>query len=564
MATYKELYDYYAQNVDQQGVNTAAWNDRFNQWTTDLSNALGTPPGDWNAIPVGELGNFVYEGGDTAGTPGTPAQDLPLEQGLLQAVLPGLQADVAADAGRRTLADQLAGQATQATQTAVTALSPEANAARLSAELAQADETGKRVSESAATSASDQLRALQESIASMQGNLSGDLATKATALQQQIATLNSNLDTLDASQKSTLATQIAANQKDLEDSITAQRTSLGTQIAALRGAADAQSQARSAALQKEVDALTAAQAPLAQARIDSANALATAVNQGLQATNDQLTATRAKQGYLGDSTFDNAALARAAIGAHQQAAQALGGARELNAGDLATIGTHGATEGRSIADELAGNLAGITAQEATGNKSLADLLAADTRTIQDTSAAGNAGISGQTATGKLNVGNAGAAQQFQDQVFGADQKRALADQLAGTTASIGGTVATQQQAARDAATLARQNYFDNAYTRGLSGTLAIPGLTTSLTGNLASLDNYANSGLGRVQDALNWWQTAPTQAPIAQYVATQADNSGNQIGSLGSSLVGAATKIGNANNWWQTPKTTTSPVSNVF
>lgn len=500
-----------------------------------------------------------------AGTEAAPVTTtMPLEQDLLNTALPGLLSDVEGDAARRALAAQLAGQATGATQQAISALSPEENAARLLAEYAQADATGGRIAESAATSAADQLKALQASIAAMQGNLTGDLAARAAALQQQIATLTANLDTLDASQKATLATQIAANQQNLEQQITAQRTALTEQMNALRGAADAQSQARAAALQQEVDALTAAQAPLAKARLDSAGALATAVNQGLQSTADQLTATRAKQGYLGSSSFDDAALARASIDARQKAAQAMGGARELNAQDLASIGVHGATEGRSIADQLAAARAGIATEEAGGARTLADLLATGTRTIGDTGAAGIAGISGQTATGKFNVGNAGAGQTFQDQVFGADQQRELADALARGSGTIGTTLATQQQAARDAATGARQNYFDNAYTRGLAGLMAIPGLTSGLTGNLTSLENYGTSGLGRAQQALNWW-AAPATAPTTQATAVQADNSGNQISTLGSGLLSSAISLGNSKNWWQTPTTnkTTGGISDT-
>lgn len=526
--------------------------DQFNQLVA-AANA-----GDQNAIA--QLTAAGYEqSSDTA--------QLPIEQGLLQQALPSLIGDIEADAGRRDLVAGLTSDATGAYQNAIDSFSPEANAARLAEEYAQADATGTRISDSASTAAAEQLAALQASIAAMQENLTGELATRAQALADQIASLTANLDTLDASQKATLAQQIAANQQNLEQSITAQRTALSDEITALRGAADAQSQARAAALQQEVDALTSAQAPMAKARLDSANALATAVNMGLQSTTDAMTAQRAKQGYLGSSSFDQANLARAAIMARQQAAGALGGAREQNASDIRDINVHGATQGRSIADELAGNLASISGREATGGRSLADLLATGTRDIGDTSAAGIAGISGQTATGKFNVGNTGATQTFQDQTFGATQKRALADALASGGAGIASNLATQQQGARDATTNARQSYFDNAYTRGQAGNLAIPGLTSSLVGNLTALDNYGQSGLGRSLGTLNWW-SAPGTAPTANYNAVQADNSGNQVSALGSSLLGTAIGVGNANNWWATPKTSnptgyTTPGGNV-
>ncbi len=341
---------------------------------------------------------------------------------------------------------------------------------------------------------------------------------------------------------------------------------------------------------------------MAQSRLDSANALTTAVNLGLQTTNDQLTANQAKQGYLGGSSFDQAALARAAIGARQQGAQALGNAREANAADLLAIKTHGATQGRSLADELANNLAGIsgqgandtrsiadqlaanqagvgtlgatgeagianndanaklaiTTQGANDTRSLADLLAGGTRSIADTGAAGNAAISGATNTGLFNVNNTGAGQTYQDQVFGADQQKALADALAKGGGQIGSTLATQQQGARDSTTQALQGYFDNAFARGQAGILARPGLASQLTGTLTGLENYGTTGLNRTLGALNWWGNNTT-APTAGALAVSPDTSGNGIASLGANLLGSALKVGSSQNWWQTP-TTTTPV----
>lgn len=103
MASYPELYDYYSKNIaDPNAPKDNAWNDAFNQWTVDLGSALGLEPGNWDAIPVSELGNFSYEGGDTAGTPDT---QVPLEQGILQQALPGLLADIAKDIDRQSAAD---------------------------------------------------------------------------------------------------------------------------------------------------------------------------------------------------------------------------------------------------------------------------------------------------------------------------------------------------------------------------------------------------------------------------------------------------------------------------
>ena len=573
-----------------RNVGTPQQNDEFNNWVNQVAGAAGVgrledipidifsridpanpapqaaSPNDLTPDQVAQLGAAADAGDAAARARLTAAgyenipdtQPLPIEQGILQQALPGLLADQGRDVGRQALVDTLTRQSTADYNQAHQALSPEANAARLAAELAQADTTSGAISASAAQAAQQQLAALQQSIGSMQQNLSGDLAAKAAALQQQIASLTQNIGTYDATQKAALAEQIASTQKNLEDSITAQRNSLATQMASLRGAVDANSVARKAALQTEIDGLTKAQAPMAQARLDSANALSTAVNLGLQSTNDQLTATRAKQGYLGSSSFDQGNLARAAIGARQQGAQVMGTAREANAGDIRAIDTRNATEGRNIANDYANQIMGLTGQEATGTKSLADLLAQGTQGIRDTGAAGTASIKANTGANLLNVGNAGATQQYQDQTMGSTQLRALLDSLAQGTAGIAGNQATQQQAARDSGTVAKQGYFDNSYTRGLGGTLALPTLANNFASTLTNLGNYGNSGLNRTLSALNWWSTPTGTAPTPQYNAAPADTSGNAIGSLGAGLLGAAANVGAANNWWQTPKKSTT------
>lgn len=501
--------------------------------------------GDQNALQI--LDGLGYENA-------SPTENLPIEQGLLNAALPGLLQDVEGDAARRQMVDTLSGTSVADYNAARQALSPEANAARLAAELAQADQTTGAISASSATAATEQLQALQTSVAAMQQNLTGELAAKAQALQAQVAAFTANLNNFDATQKAALAEQIATTQRDLEASVTAQRNALATEITALRGAADANSLARKAALQAEIDGLTAAQAPMAKARLDSAQALTTAVNLGLEVTNDALTAQRAKQGYIGSSTFSDASLARAAIGARQQAAGVMGGAREANAADLRTIGARGATEGRTLADEYANNLLTIAGRSATGGRSLADVLAQGTQQIGDTGAAGLATIKANTGAGVMGIGNTGATQSYQDRVGGSAELKALLNSLAAGSAGLAATRATQQQAARDLGTTAKQGYFDNAYTREMAGRLALPALTTGLTGTLATLGNYGNTGLTRAQNSLNWWATNPGTPPTPGATEALVDSSGNAIAGLGAGLFGSAFNAANASNWWQKPQ----------
>lgn len=554
-----EQRDVYQWVMDDMNANPqSVHRNQFSSWqNSGVANTAPDLPQDQlsaliaraeagDAAAIAELEAAGYEYADDT-------EALPIEQGILQTALPNIMADIEGDAGRRDLVNTLTGQATGDYQAARNALSPEESARRLAEELAQADATAGRISESAGTAASEQLAALQASIAAMQGNLTGDLAARAAALAKQVAAFTQNLDAYDATQKAALAEQIAANQQNLEQSVAAQQQALTAEVNALRGAADANSVARRAALQAEIDGLTAAQAPMAQARLDSANALSTAVNLGLEATNDQLAAQRARQGYLGSSSFSDAAQARASIAARQQAAQAMGGAREANAGDLRAIQARGATEGRGIADEYANSLLALSGREATGTRSLADILAEGTRTIGDTGAAGRAGIANATGAARQNIGNTGATQVYQDQTMGSTQLRALLDSLAQGRAGIAGQRAAQQQNARDAGTAARQGYFDNAYTRTQGGILSRPGLGANLASTLTSLGDYGNSGLNRSLGALNWWATNPTMAPTPGANAAPVDTSGNAISGLGAGLLGSALNIGMANNFWQQP-----------
>jgi len=568
----RDVYQWVADDINQNP--SSVHRQQYEEWQRGATPA--SAPGGVQAtpdLPPQQLETLIAraDAGDQAAIAELTAagyenvadtENLPIEQGVLQTALPGILGDIEGDVGRRTLVDTLTGQATQDYDAARAALSPEESARRLAEELAQADAASGAISASAAQAAQEQLAALQASIAAMQQNLTGDLAARAAALQQQIASFSHNIDAFDATQKAALAEQIAATQQNLEQSINAQRQALTNEVAALRGAADANSLARKAALQAELDGLTAAQAPMAKARLDSANALTTAVNLGLQSTQDRLTAERARQGYIGSSSFSDAAQARAAIAARQQAAQAMGGAREANAADIRAIQTRGATEGRTLADQYASDLLALSGREATGTRSLADILATGTQSIGDAGAAGRASINVGTGATRKAADDLYANQQYQDQTMGSTQLRSLLDALAQGQGSIAGTRATQQQAARDAGTAAKQGYFDNEYTRRLGGTLARPGLSTGLASTLTALGDYGSSGLRRGLGSLEWWATNPSTPPTPGVNAAPVDTSGNAISGLGASLVGSAMNVGAANDWWRQPKTTPATGTN--
>lgn len=525
----------------------------------------------------------------------------PLEQALLQGALPGLLNDVNGDAERRKIADTLAQQTLAGAGAASTQIgrtqggrfdgntylsqNPDVAAdfankggeagtgmtidqfaekhylefgqregrqpiyiqsAQLAQDFNNADTTQAANIAAANQALQTQLGALSTATTALQGNLQGELAAKAAALQQQLATLNQNLDTLDATQRKALVDAIAAQQANLEQSIATQRQALQDQVAALGTAADAQAQAKRTALQEEIAGLTAAQAPLNAAREQAAQMQATAINVGLEHTKDQLTADNARAGFVGGSTVQDAALARATIGARGDAARAMGDARVLNATDDRQIGFRGATGQRTIADALADAQNAIAGTGATGNAALTGSLATGRRTLGDAAATGGQALTNQTALTRAAIGAQGANTTYGDAVGGAAGNRSLLDALAQGTYGLTSTNANQTLAAQQQGNAARATYQDQDYNRTLAGALALPGIAGQTATTLTGLDNYAQSGLGRTQNLLSWWNTNPAAAPTPGAIATTAPTTGNDWANLGAGI----TKLGASGIDW--------------
>jgi hypothetical protein len=406
--------------------------------------------------------------------------------------------------------------------------------------------------------AAAQLAALQQSIASMQQNLTGNLAAKASALQQAVASLNSNLETLDASQKQALAQQISTMGSDLETSINSQKAALAQEVQQLQGNASEAAKARSAALQQELDGLTAAQAPLAQARLQGAEALTTAVNLGLESTKKDIAAQAAQGGFMGGSTMTDAALARAAIDARQQAAQAIAGAKTANAADSRDIGVKGATGQYSIADALAAEHQNATNLGATGGAALSSQLAQGKQSIGDYGAAGLAGITNSTAGARATIGNNAASQTYADTVGGADASRTLADTAAKGGYDISSALASQIFGAKSNEAAANFAAGQQLFPQSVNAAQTLTSLPANQAQNLASIIPLGNAGLSNTQQLLNWW-SAPASPPNTTVTLQQPSQSGNQISQLGNGLLGAAFQLGNSQNWWQAkPSTNTT------
>ncbi len=491
---------------------------------------------------------------------------VPLEQGALTLAAPGLISQIQGDAGRQQTVTDLSAATTAGynnlqgvlDRSAITTdpVTGQPTSVNLDAQRSNANATTAAITAAAAKAATDQLTALQTSVAALQGNLSGSLAQQAAALQQAIGSYTANLGVLDASQRQNLATQIASQQKNLETSIASQQAALQQEVASLQGNATAAAQARRAALTQQLSELTAAAKPLADARVKSAEALATSINIGLQSTQDQLRAEAARNGITGGSTMQDAALARSAIDAGQGAASALGAARVQNATDLRDIGVLGANQGYSISDALAGNIKNAADLGATGTNTLANSLATGTQTLGDAGATGLRTIGDTTATTLSNINNYGAGTTLTNANAGIAANKGILDTGATKALDIGNALATTNQGAAVANAGQQSNYFDQLYPNALNGAQISAGLPAAQANSLTSIIPYGNAGTNNALTTLGWWANN-TAAPTTTATVTPPNTTGNAIGNLGAGLVGGAFQVGAANNWWQTPKATT-------
>lgn len=439
---------------------------------------------------------------------------------------------------------------------------------RLQREFANTAQTQEQISGSATTAATERRAALEAQIAAMRASQDVNEQEKADALQAQLDQLNANVDTRAAGQLTALQQEIDAMRGSLDVSQQQKADALQQQIAALGGSIDQYDEAQKAALVDEITKLTAAQLPVSQARVAAAENLVSSINLGLEQTRDQFAADQAAQGFVGGSSAQQGNLARAVIGARQNAAQTRSQADLANADDMRTIGSRDATEGRTIANSTASNRFGLSNYGA--NTSYADSLYGtnEQRRLSDELAGRTGSVENARLTDRYNIGTYGANTGYADRITGSGERRTLSDALASGQAGISNTLTQEQQAARDTAAARNASYFDQDYTRQLGTALTLPSLTSNYTGTINALDQYKNTGLRNSLDTLNWWATGGT-APNAQTAQYQAytDQSGANIAALGTGLLGTAINVGNSQNWWQTPssqpKAPTTPNTNV-
>lgn len=311
-AEYTGLREWFIENVPggNQQVDSAEWNDRFNAVMSEIASDLGLER--WEDIPVGELSNYEY-----VGQGGPTSTEVPLEQGLLDQILPNLLQDIEDDNARREQANQLREQLRQDTgavrdtlgqtmgggfdartyferypdvaaayQENPGGLTPEQFAeqhylqnginegrtpaytpsARLAQENYQAGVTGDAISQAAADAAAARQSALGTSIESMLGNLGTQVDSRNVASNELISRMTQNLGELDATQRAALEQQLRESQTSLERENIAQRQSLERELQASGQAFSAEYDQRLAALQNERLALEGAVDARSQAR----------------------------------------------------------------------------------------------------------------------------------------------------------------------------------------------------------------------------------------------------------------------------------------------------------
>lgn len=418
----------------------------------------------------------------------------------------------------------------------------------------------------ASAAAAAKLQALQQSITTMQAGLQGALAQQAAALAQNVATLEANLTTLDASQKQSLATQIAEQQANLEKAIEAQRAALQQQVTDLQGNATAAAAARRAALEQQIAQLTAAQAPVAEARIRGAEALTTAINLGLESTRDQLRADAAREGFVGPSSFSEAAQARAAIGARQDAARVGADARLQNAMDTRGIAEYGAGGRYSIEDAYAGDTqrigdygatgrAGLSSNLATGGQAIGDYGAMGRRTIADTTAGNRAAIGAYGAGETYGNANRGIWGNLDLTNAGAQGGYDIASALAQEQQNIAAARAKQEQDVANQTAAARLNYTNQLFPNAVNAAQIRTTLPGAQANALTGLIPYGTAGTRNALDLLQWWMSPNVAPPTPTAITTTPSQSGNQLANLGAGLVGGAFNV------WPTTTTTKKKTS---
>lgn len=572
--TFDSLVAYYQQNVspgaDKPG--TDAWNNRFNSWTSQLEKELNLPGGDfndpasgWASIDPGKLDEFTTTGGG----PGTTTT-IPLEQDLMgrvldQYVYPGMEQDKASKAAAATaLAEGNAALDATSKLNAVNAASGFSAEAYLRNNNADPSTwPAARASLQAIVDAG--LAPTLDAAAEYHYNTYGKAEGKKSGVIGTLANENANADTVAANLAATATTQGADNQKVIDstnrtlgaaiDTSAASRTgAVDTQTAALRTGQTAQEgdkiraldgrsaetlgalDSRTAQLGSAIDANEQARqrtlAVLNSERLGAAEGQVTGINLGLERTKDQLAAQEAMKGYIGGGAMADANLARAVVGARQNAAGVVGQARVINATDV-----------RSLGDDVAGMRLSNTGNDATDRFGIKSGAATDRFGIKSGGADSRFSITSGDATARTGITNDAAGQRLT--LAGATGDRTLSNAFA-----MNAGVAD----AKNKGTQMRSDYYDANGKRQLVAALAPASVAANRMGLQSTADGMGRAGLDHALSALGFFTSSATPTQAGSFTTTPSQ-AGNDLAGLGAGITGGAISIGNANKWWQTPKT---------
>jgi len=292
--------------------------------------------------------------------------------------------------------------------------------------------------------------------------LSGEYKTREDALNKQLNNQGAAINTRAASQLSGLQAEIAAMRGSLDQSQQQKADALEQQLAKLTANIDSYDSEQQAALTQEITKLAAAQLPVSQARVQQAENMITGINVGLEQTRDQFASDQAAQGFIGGSSSQNGNLARAVVGARQQAAQTMGDARIANALDDRTINSRGATEGRSISNSTAGNRFALG--EYGANTGYADSLEGtkEARRLADELASGTRSISDLSAQEKYALDTYGNQTAYDTTTYIAGEGRKIGEETAADMRSIADNTTANR-------TGILNNFTNTSYSNALSG-----------------------------------------------------------------------------------------------
>lgn len=326
------------------------------------------------------------------------------------------------------------------------------------------------------------------------GAAEGRNAPQATRLQLENYQADDVAARLNASAQAAATTKLDAINQRMREMTAALDRMQGDRS----GALDAQTaQLRQGLAQLELERREAQQ-ELARARVAAAETEVTGINLGLQAERDRIVAENAKQGFIGGSTMQDSALARATIGARQEAARSMGGAKVANAMDV-----------RQLGDEIANARYGITGLDATTRR----------------------GITDDTSRGRFS----------------------LADSISGSRVGVSNELADAMRAGTDTGTRMRATYFDNDLTRRLQSSLFPIELNKQRLNLIDVPSQIGQSGYNRLSNFFNLFSTNQGAPPTSTFMPVQPSTTGTGIAQLGAGLTSAALAYGNANNWGVKP-----------